>query len=170
MKTAVVFYSHDGSTSVAAKVLAERLGADIFELKEIKQRGKTPLTFVTGGFAAGLGLKSRLQDDFAGRMSEYERICIGTPIWASHPVPAVNTFVKKLSPKGKQVLLMTVQADPNPESSAKGTEKLCMAIRKKGGDLLPVLRLHGEAPGKTVTKAHIEAQFDQKLRNSLQNG
>lgn len=162
MKTAVVFYTYDGSTGVAAQALAVKLGADIFELKEKRQRSKSPMTFVSGGFAAGLGLKSRLQDSFASRMGEYERILIGTPIWASHPVPAVNAFVKQFDPTGKQVMVFLVQADPNP--AEKGLEKLNAVIRKKGGTLLPPMRLHGDAPGKTASKEHIGAQIEQKLR------
>ena len=169
MKTAVVYYSLEGSTRIAAQALSERLGADIYELKEKKPRKRTPMMFMSGGFAAVFGLKSRLQETYAERMGAYERICIGTPIWASRPVPAVNTFVKAFDPAGKQVLLVTVQADPNPQASEKGLEKLFAAIRKKGGALLPVLGLHGEAPGKTASKEHIEAQLDQKLQKSLQN-
>jgi flavodoxin len=168
MKTAVVYYSLDGSTRVAAQALAERLGADIYELREVKQRSSNaPKTFVSGGFAAALGLKSRLQDTFAGSMGAYERVCVGTPIWAGHPTPAANAFIKAFDPAGKQVMLFTAQADPDPQSSKKGTEKLCARIRKKGGALLPALRLHGEAPGKTATKAQIEAQLDQKLEDAL---
>ena len=170
MKTAVVYYSLEGSTRVAAQALADRLGADIYELKEKKPRGKTPMVYMSGGFAAVFGLKSRLQDNFADRMGAYERICIGTPIWASRPVPAVNSFVKAFDPKGKQILMFSVQADPNPQSSEKGMEKLCAVIRKKGGASLSLLGLHGEAPGKTASKENIEAQLDPKLKNLLQNG
>jgi|GEM_PF-258465 Flavodoxins len=170
MKTAVVYYSLDGSTRVAAQAVAARSGADIFELKEAKPRGKTSVAFMGEAFAAVFGLRSRVQDTFADRMGAYERICIGTPIWGSRPVPAVNTFVHALNPAGKLVLLFTVQADPEPyASAAKGTDKLCAAIRKKGGDVRAVLRLHGEAPGRTATKQHVEKQLDQRLEEAFQN-
>jgi len=46
MKQAVVFYSRDGSTSVFAKAIASKFGADVFELVEanpikgfLQQRG-----------------------------------------------------------------------------------------------------------------------------------
>lgn len=166
MNTAVVYYSNDGSTRAAAVALAERLDADIYELKEVRPRSKTLASFMTQGLTAILGLKSRVQDTFKDRMDAYGRICIGTPIWASRPVPAANTFVHALNATDKQVLLFTVQADPNPQD-AKGTERICGAIRKKGGMLLPVLQLHGEAPGKTATKEHINAQLEQKLGKVL---
>ncbi len=170
MKTAVVFYSLNGSTRVAAHAIAERADADVFELKERKQRGKSPWAFMSEGFSAVFRLKSRVQDTFAGRLSEYERILIGTPLWASSPAPAVNRFVHEMNPAGKQIMLFSVQADPNPQKkSFRGTDKLCETIRRKGGQLLPVLRLHGEAPGKTATKEHIDEQLDRRLETTLLN-
>jgi flavodoxin len=170
MNTAVVYYSQDGSTRVAAQALAQRLGADVYELKEIKQRGRSKWAFMAAGFAAAVRLKSRVQDTFADRMGGYERVLIGTPLWAGSPVPAVNRFVYALDPAGKQIMIFTVQADTNPqESSFKGTDKLCDAIRAKGGDLLPVLRLHGEVPYKTAKKEHIEEQLEKRLEEALQN-
>jgi flavodoxin len=169
MKTAVVYYSLDGSTRIAAQVIAQRLNAELYELKEKKTRGKTPAAFMGEAFAAVFGIKSRLQDTFAVQMEDCERICIGTPIWASRPVPAVNTFAASLAPKGKQVLLFTVQADPNPDPSAKGAAKLIQSLRKKGAEILPVLQLHGEAPGKTATKEHMEEQIIRQLESLLQS-
>ena len=124
---------------------------------------------LSGGFAAVFGLRSRLKDTFADRMGEYGRICIGTPIWASRPVPAVNAFVHALEAKDKQVLLFTVQADPDTQGHAKGTNKILGKIQKKGGSVLPVLRLYGEMPGKTATKAHMETQLDKRLESIIQN-
>ena len=170
MKTAVVFYSLDGSTRVAAQEIAERLDADVFELKEKKPRGKSPMLFIGGGFAAIFGVRSRVQDTFADRMGAYDRICIGAPLWGSRPAPALNTFVHALDPAGKLVMLFTVQADPNPQASAaKGTKMISQKILKKGGSLLPVMRLHGEVPRKTATKEHMETQLDRQLESIIQN-
>lgn len=168
MKTAVVYFSLDGSTRVAAQALAERLQADVYELKEIKQRGKTKGAFMGEAVGALFGLKSRVQDTFAQKMGGYERVCIGTPIWAGSPVPAVNTFLHALNPSGKQILLFTVQADPDTQTPpAKKIEQLCAALRKKGGNVLPVLRLHGAAPGATAARADMEAQLGKKLEDII---
>ena len=164
MKTAVVYYSLQGSTRTAAQALAERLGADLFELKEKKQRGQGFALFMGGGFAAALGLRSRLQDSFAVRMDGYERILAGGPIWASNPAPALNAFLHALDPKGKQMMLFTVQADPDTQSPPqKGVEKRCEALRKRGAQVLPVLRLHGASPGQAATKDAMAKQLDERL-------
>jgi len=169
MKTAVVYYSLEGSTRVAAQAIAERLDADVFELKEVKQRKKGFALFLLGGFAAAAGRGSRVEDTFAERMNAYEMICIGTPIWASSPAPAVNTFAAVLNPNGKQILLFTMQADPDTQSPpGKKVEQLCEKLRKKGSNVLPVLRLYGSSPGKSASKEHIEKQLEQKLETVLQ--
>ena len=161
MKTAVVYYSKDGSTRVAAKVLAEKLGADIFELKEIKPRGSSPAAFMGAGVAAFFGSRSRLKDTCAPQMDTYERICIGTPIWAGKSVPAVNTFVRAVNPVGKDVIIFSVQADNTPDAPpAKGIEKLMHLLEKKGAVVKQVIRLVGASPGKTADKAAMQGQMD----------
>ncbi len=169
MKTAVVYYSLEGSTRLAAQVIAERLGADLFELHEKRQRKTGFALFAGGGFAAALGVRSRLKDNFGDRMKEYDRIFAGAPIWASSPAPALNTFLHAVEPRGKQLILFTVQADPNTDAPPqKSMEKRCALLRKKGADVLPVLRLYGASPGKTATKESMEKQLGGKLKNFKQ--
>ena len=164
MKTAVVYYSKDGSTRVAAKVLAEKLGVDIFELEEVKPRSSAPSAFMGAAFAALIGKKSRLKDTYAQQMGVYERICIGTPIWASRNVPAVNTFVHAVDTVGKDVIIFSVQADNTPDAlPAKGINKLVRVLEKKGAAVKQVIGLVGAKPGKTTDKEAMQGQMDRKL-------
>ena len=160
MKTAVVYYSLDGSTGEAAKLIAQRLGADTFELEEVKKRGGKLLLFMGGGFGAMAGFRSRLKQNPAGQMSDYGAIYIGSPIWASRTVPAVNTFLHKLSASGKQIVFFTVQADPHPAPS-KGLQKLSDRLAKRGAAVGRVIRLHGAKPGETASQTHIAEQLDK---------
>ena len=83
MKTAVVYYTYGGSTRVAAEVLAKQLSADVFELEEVKKRGKSALSFMTAGFGALAGKRSRIKSDFAAEMKNYDCLYIGSPVWAN---------------------------------------------------------------------------------------
>lgn len=160
MKTAVVYYSLDGNTRETAGLIAKRLGADIFELEEVKKRSGKPLSFMAAAFGALIGKKSRLKDNPAKKMGDYERIYIGSPIWASRIVPAVNTFVSALKAAGKDIVFFTLQADPNP---APLTEKLKERMEKRGAVVSKVLSLHGESPGKTASIEHLTQQLDTLL-------
>ncbi len=162
MKTAVVYYSLDGSTREAAKQIAQRLGAQIFELEEIGKRKGKFLLFMAGGFGAMTGMRSRLKHNPAGLMGEYGTIYIGSPIWASRTVPAVNTFLSRLNAAGKQIVFFTVQADPNPVPS-KGLQKLIHRLKAKGAAVNRVIRLHGTAPGKAASQAHLQEQLEKTL-------
>jgi flavodoxin len=163
MKTAVVYYTRDGSTRKAAELLAKQLGADVFELEEVKKRGKSALAFMAAGFGAASGKRSRLKNDFAAEMREYDSLYIGSPVWAGKTTPAFNAFVASLDASGKKISLFTVQADPNPES--KPPECLNahkQALEKRGSTVVRLLRLYGASPGKTADAEHIQAQLSAK--------
>ena len=160
MKTAVVFYSLNGSTKEAAKLITQRLGAQIFELEEKKKRKGKFLLFMAGGFGAMAGIKSRLKSNPASLMDEYATIYIGSPIWASRTVPAVNTFLSQLNATGKQIVFFTVQADPNLVPS-KGLQKLIGRMEKRGAVVSRVIQLHGAAPGNTAPQPYLQKQLDK---------
>lgn len=164
MKTAVVYYTRDGSTRVAAGVLAKRLEADVFELKETKERSKSAGGFIAAGFGAALGRCSRLKDSFAEQMRAYDMICIGSPVWAGKTAPAANTFIRGLDAKGKQIMLFSVQADAHVDSGPSPCmESHKRALEKKGAAVGRILTIHGASPGKTAEAAHIEEQLNRAL-------
>lgn len=164
MRSAVVFYSYDGNTRVAAKVIADKTDAGIYELEEVKKRGRTGFAFMAGALSALTGRGSKLKDIFAERLKGYERIFIGTPIWAGKPVPAINTFIRKSDFSGKEIVLFTVQADENPEvSSVKCSDAIKNALGKKGAVLKKSLRLRGEAPGKTINIEEMRKQLETHI-------
>jgi len=162
MKTAVVYYSLDGSTREAALIIAQKLDADVYELEEVKQRSGKPLSFMAAAFGALTGKKSRLKENPAQDMNGYERIYVGSPIWASRTVPAVNTFLCALKAADKDIILFTVQADPNT-APLKGVQKIAKRLQERGANVSKVLRIHGEGPGKTALKAHLAEQIEEQL-------
>jgi flavodoxin len=164
MKNAVVYYSYDGSTRVAAKIIADKFKADLFELEEVKKRGHSPFSFVAAGFSASVGKGSRLKSTFENEMKEYGSIYIGTPIWAGKSVPAVNTFIKKLNPKGKEVILFTVQADRNADvSSVNCIHTMKSLLEKKGASVIKTAGLCGAGPGETAKTDDMKKQIENKL-------
>jgi len=162
MKTAVVYYSLDGSTREAAIIIAQKFNADVFELQEVRPRSGKPLSFMAAGFSALVGKKSRLKANPADKMSGYEMIYVGSPIWASRTAPAVNTFLCALKAADKDIALFTVQADPNT-APLKGVQNTVKRLEERGAKVSNVLRIHGESPGKTAAKEHLAEQIEKQL-------
>lgn len=117
-KRAVVYYSFEGNTKKAAELLAEKLGADIVELRTVKEIPRKGIGkfFVGGGQA--LFKKCPPLWDIGSDMGKYEEIILGTPIWAGKCAPAINRFLKAYPVEEKVIAVFT--------SSGGGDNKSCM--------------------------------------------
>lgn len=105
MKSTVVYYSYSGNTRKVAKLLSAALSqkgeSDIVELKGLDE-SRAFLGQCQRAFRHERGVIEPVNFD----LSEYDLICIGTPVWAFGPAPAVNTFLDKCSGvEGKDVAL-----------------------------------------------------------------
>ena len=98
MKTIIVYYSLDGNTKNAAATLAKLIDADVCEIqpvKPIKSAGKpTFRTLMTGGGQVTFGLCPKIKE-ISADLSQYDRIILGTPVWAGKCASFVRTFAKK---------------------------------------------------------------------------
>ena len=84
MNRAVVYYSLSGNTKEAAKVIARKLGAKIFEIDLVKPLPKnTVRQMLVGG----------MQSTF-GRRPKIKGVPDNMPVWAGMPASPVNTFIK----------------------------------------------------------------------------
>ena len=127
MKSLVVYYSLDGQTRRIADIIAKETGADIHELKPVRDTAKSGFSkFFLGGMHASFGSKTALREPLPA-LDSYDRVFIGTPVWASLPTPAVNTFLAESNLAGKKVLLFAC--------SGGGNDAKCFDAMKK--------RLHG---------------------------
>ena len=101
MKSLVVFYSRTGNTKFVAEIIASELGADLEEIKDLKNREGNV------GWMAGLGdvfaSKQTKIADIKKTPTDYDLIVIGTPDWAWSPTPAVRTYIGKYDFSGKKV-------------------------------------------------------------------
>jgi flavodoxin len=128
MKSIVVYYSWTGNTEIVAKELANQLKADIRSLKEQKVR-KDAAGFMRAALGALTGAKSRLLDtDYS--LDNYDIVLLGTPIWAFHTTPALNTFVKNADFHNKTIYLFSTTASGKIEKPYK---PLAKRVRKQGG-------------------------------------
>ncbi len=102
MKSLVVYYSLTGKTRLVAEAIAEALNAPLVEIKE-KRPIPFPLVYLSGSFAALMN-RGRDINPLNVDIKQYERIFIGSPIWASRPVPAINSFIYRTNFEGREVI------------------------------------------------------------------
>ena len=91
MKELVVYYSLEGNTKQAAEIIADRLNADILRLNTVKEIPKNKMKYVIGGMQAAFGVCAKLKP-ITLNPEQYDRIILGTPVWAGKSAPAINTF------------------------------------------------------------------------------
>jgi flavodoxin len=103
MKTLVVYYSLTGKTRLVAGAIAEALNGLLVEITEKKTRKIGPFIYLIGGFGAMTNRRSKINPVDVD-LKQYERIFIGSPIWASRPTPAVNSFIHQTNFGGRDVI------------------------------------------------------------------
>lgn len=93
MKTAIVYYSMSGNTKFAAEKIAEKINADIIRIEPVKAYpDQGAEKFIWGGKSAIMREKPQLQP-YEFKAEQYDRIIIGTPVWASNFAPPIRTFI-----------------------------------------------------------------------------
>ena len=94
MNRAVVYYSLSGNTKEAAKVIARKLGAKIFEIDLVKSLPKnTVRQMLVGGMQSTFGRRPKIKG-VPDNIDYYDEIILGMPVWAGMPASPVNTFIK----------------------------------------------------------------------------
>ncbi|MDD6328171.1 MAG: flavodoxin [Eubacteriales bacterium] len=97
MKTAIVYYSMSGNTELVANKVAAYLGerneVDVIRIipkKAYPEKGF--LKFFWGGKSAVMAEKPKLLP-YEFNQDKYDRIIIGTPVWASTFAPPIRSFI-----------------------------------------------------------------------------
>jgi flavodoxin len=95
MKTAIVYYSMSGNTKQTAEKIAEKISADLIELKPQKTYpDKGFKKFFWGGKSAVMGEKPKLLP-YEFDSEKYDRVIFGSPVWASNVTPPLRTFIEE---------------------------------------------------------------------------
>ena len=106
MNIAIVFYSMSENTAFVADKVKEELLAknnpngdinvDVIRIEPVKAfPSEGAKKFIWGGKSAVMGDKPELKP-YTFEASKYDRIIIGTPVWAGTMVPPVRTFIEEI--------------------------------------------------------------------------
>ena len=92
MKSAIVYYSYSGNTKQVAETLAEYLRAKgevaCLRIKPLDE----PYNFFKQGARAFKRVRAKISEPTFD-LSGYDLICLGSPVWAFGPAPAMNTYL-----------------------------------------------------------------------------
>ena len=110
MKKVVVYYSYEGTTKRMADTISLKYGFDVerLEVKDEKKR-KGLSKYIWGGKDVIQKKEPELLP-IRQNVEEYDRIIIGTPVWASCFAPAIRTFISQTSIHGKEVAFFCTHA------------------------------------------------------------
>jgi len=122
MKSLVVYYSRSGNSKFVAQKVAERLGADVEEVIDKKNR-RGWIGFLTGGRDATLGKETQIEET-RFLPNNYDLIVVGTPIWNGRPSPAIRTYLRKNDLSKKKIALFCTLGFTNEDKAAENTKAL----------------------------------------------
>lgn len=93
-----------GNTHIVADMIAEKTGADMFEIKPVKEY---PADYRECTEVAKQELAEKARPEYVGKVenfSEYDTIFLGYPIWWSDLPPVVYTFLESNDFNGKTII------------------------------------------------------------------
>lgn len=94
MKRLIVYYSLSGNTEEAVKAIAEKLDCETLRIDTVKAMPKSfAARILVGGGQVAMNKVPEIKP-IGQDLSVYDEIFIGTPIWNSKGVPAINAFLK----------------------------------------------------------------------------
>ena len=125
----------EGNTEYAADKIAELTGAELLRIAPKKAYPvKGPLKFVWGGKSAVMAETPELEKyDFNG--TDYDRVIIGFPVWASNIAPPIRTFVKDNDMSGKHIAAFACEAG-NGGEKALGKLKEALGIKALDAEMV----------------------------------
>ncbi len=102
-KTLIVFYSLDGNTRFIAQTLASAFDAELQEIKPVKE---PPASRAAKYFWGGRQVVLKEEPEILPlekNWKNYERLIIGTPVWAFSFTPAIRSYLSLNKISGRQI-------------------------------------------------------------------
>ena len=104
-KTLILYYSLTGNTKASCEALQKTLGADILEIKDLRNRSGKWGFFKTA-IASLIGRPTKIEPEHPN-LSSYSFIILGSPIWTGKLSMAIRTLVDRNRFDGKKVVIFT---------------------------------------------------------------
>lgn len=94
MKRIIVYYSLSGNTEEAVKTIAEKLDCETLRIDTVKEMPKSFIArILVGGGQVAMNKIPEIKP-IGIDINAYDEIFLGTPVWNSKGVPAINAFLR----------------------------------------------------------------------------
>lgn len=110
MKTLVVYYSYEGTTKRMADTISLKYGFDVERLEVKNEKIRKGLSKYIWGGKDVIQKKEPELLSMRQNVEDYDRIIIGTPVWASSFAPAIRTFINQNPIYDKEVAFFCTHA------------------------------------------------------------
>ena len=121
MKILVVYYSRTGNTRLVAQEIISMLNADVEELRDEENR-RGLLGYMKSGREGFLKTQARLKP-VKNNPKDYDRIVVGTPIWAWDLSSPVRAYLSQNQISGKNVALFCTAGGASPGNAFKSMRR-----------------------------------------------
>jgi flavodoxin len=130
MKSTIVYYSYTGNTKKVAQHLKEVLTGK-GEVDTIELAGLDEAKSFLGQCRRAFFKKKAEIAPVNPDLSKYDLVCLGTPVWAFGPAPAMNTYLDKCSGlEGKEAVLFSTYGSGTGNDNC--LKFMQAALEKKG--------------------------------------
>lgn len=146
-KILIVFYSRSGTTKKVAEMLAQKLGAEIEEIKDTVDRTGAK-GYLISGRDATLKKLTTLQPS-QHNPADYDLVIIGTPIWGWNLSVPVRTYLEEHKNDFKAAALFCAMGGSGDKRAGEEFEKI---VGKKPLALIGI-----------ITKEIVTDNFENKV-------
>jgi flavodoxin len=159
MKSLVVFYSLTFKTKLVAETIAEAFSADMVEIKEAKASRAGARFFFSAAFSVMTNRNIKLAPIDVD-LKQYDRVFIGSPIWAAKPTPAISTFIKTSNFEGREVITFFTMGS---DKSEKAIQNITAKIERSQGRVIGSFAITSQ----DVTDEEIKAKASEAIQSYL---
>lgn len=152
-KILILYYSRTNNTKMCCEALQKELGADVLEIKDLKNRAGG-WGFFTGAVGSLFNVHTDIEPAHPD-LSGYRNIIIASPIWTGTLATAIRTLIDDNRWDGKNVVLFTTT---NAAEKEKYIEKSKARVAQRGAQVLGYCQVvvKNEVNGKRVDKQQQE--------------
>ncbi len=156
MKSLIVYYSFSGNNTIVAEELNRRLGGDLFEIKELKNRTGITILF---DFLLNRKPKIRLPSILP---DQYDRVILMAPVWNAKIASPMQSFIRLEKARLKEYSFVTVCG--GRAGQQEKLEKQLLLLAGKAPKLVRQLSINNLVPqerrrtDKNTTSFRVESE------------